>query len=100
MTAEVVVPLAVAVIAAFPAVLATVLSVRNVGRQNDADHGRVRDRLDELTATVASAEASNVAAHERLTNEVSRVAGRFEAHAADDEDLHRRLGDWLDSQGA
>lgn len=100
MTAEVVVPLAVAVIAAFPAVLATVVSVRRIGEKNDVDHSRVRERIDTLTETVASAEAANLAAHERLAGEVSRVAGRFEAHATDEEDLHRRLGDWLESQGA
>ena len=95
--AEVVVPLAVAVISATPATLAVVVSVRKVRNENVADHGRVRERLEELTATVASAEASNTAAHERLTGAVETVAAMLDRHATDEEELHGRLRSWLDS---
>lgn len=98
--AEVVVPLAAAAIAAVPATLTILVTVRKVRSENTADHGRVRERLEELTAIVASSEASNLAGHERLAGEVNRVADRFEAHAADEEDIHRRLGMWLLRQDA
>lgn len=99
-----VVPIVVAVIAAVPATLAAVAAARKVRAENTADHGRVRARLEELTATVASAEASNMAAHERLaeavetvTTAAGAVASRLDVHAAEEDALHARLRAWLEA---
>lgn len=98
--ADILVPVIVATIAAVPATLTVLVTIRQARGENVADHGRVRDRLEELTATVAGAEATNMAAHERLAGEVARVAGRFEAHASEEEGLHSRLEMWLLRQDA
>ena len=98
MTPDIFVPIAVAMIAAVPPTAAVLVAVRRTRVENTVDHGRVRERLEDLTAVVASAEASNTAAHERLAAEVQVVLERFHAHTAQEEALHRRLEEWLESQ--